>query len=242
MSFEITVNGKELPVRVTDVEGRGPFSQEIIRQQRSGASGSYYQKRRTPERFLRVHFTIDTTGLTTTRNLVDEQLNRMLNLSGPTPIIFSDEPDRIYYGITEGEPYWGESVRRVKGILYFLCPDPHKYGVEKTMSLQYNVPVNNIGTVATSPIITVNFSAPSSSFIVNHQATDEMVSVRYNFVAGDILIIDLDKRKIVINGKINMTAYVWRSRPFSLAPGDNTFTMAPFNGVTATIKYKPRWL
>src|SRR5690625_6589051 len=40
--------------RITDIEGRGPFMQEILRQSIAGRDGSYRIERRIPERPLNV--------------------------------------------------------------------------------------------------------------------------------------------------------------------------------------------
>src|SRR5690625_5450537 len=40
--------------RITDIDGRGPFMQEILRQSISGRDGSYRIDRRIPERLLNV--------------------------------------------------------------------------------------------------------------------------------------------------------------------------------------------
>lgn len=237
MSFYMLFNGVKLPIRITEIEGRGPMMQEVIRQPRPNGAGSFFQKKRSPERPLAVHYKMFPDSLTSTREFVD-QLNQTLNVAEPAPIVFSDEPGKTYYGILFGEPYWEESVKRVSGILNFICPDPYKYSVEQTKSLVSGGKIINGGSVETCPIITATFTAPATNFAVT--CGGKTVRVIYNFIRNDVLTIDLQKRKVLINGKVNMTAYAWDSRPFSLAVGDNVLTFTV--GATVTIKFRERWL
>ncbi|KIL45767.1 distal tail protein Dit [Jeotgalibacillus soli] len=71
-----------------------------------------------------------------------EDLNDILSLEEPAPLIFHDEYDRTYYAIservTEGYEWNGFHVTTIT----FICPDPHKYGHENKENF-----VNGLATV-----------------------------------------------------------------------------------------------
>lgn len=172
---------------------------------------------------------------------VKEDLAAWLIHDDPKPLIPDDEPDRVYYAVVDGSFDPEDIVRWSRGTIPFICPDPYKYGAEKPITLGAS-PINNEGTAETPPIINVTFTAAASEFTITHQESGGFVRVIWNFVAGDKLVIDLSKRKVIINDNVNMTAYYWKNRPFMLSPGANTLTVAPASVATTQIKHRPRWL
>ncbi len=168
-----------------------------------------------------------------------EHLAAWLIHDDPKPLIFDDEPDRVYYATVDGSFDIDEFVSVGQGVIPFICPDPFKYAsMEKIVSLGQ---ITNTGTVATNAIINMTLTQNTSEVIVSHVQSGGYVRVLYNFIAGDKLVIDLQKRKIVINNVVRMTSYDWRSKPFELLPGANTITVTPSNP-NATAKFRERWL
>jgi predicted phage tail component-like protein len=233
----ITLKGQYLGdlIEVTSIGGRGPMTQEAVLQQKNGSPGSHYKKRIIPERFIPVTFELVGDSLEDIRKKVDS-LNDILNLAQPEAITFSDEPGLTYYGLLSGQPDWDEYLSIGKGRITFVCPDPYKYGEEKTMSLGPE-PFLNEGSVEVSPIVSATFTAAASEYKITH-SDGKFVRVIYNFVAGDQLAIDVAKRKVLINGVVNQTTYYWGNKPFKLLPGENTLTVTPV-GTETTITYRP---
>src|SRR5690625_7021302 len=83
--------------RITDIEGRGPFMQEILRQSISGRDGSYRIDRGIPERPLNVEGRILAKNKEELREKVN-YLNGILYTNDAVAIIFSDESVFTYYG------------------------------------------------------------------------------------------------------------------------------------------------
>ena len=158
--------GKDLFI-VIEVNGRGPMSQETTRMTVPGHSGSYYQSRSSPERILEVRFFLNGQSLSGLQDKID-RLNDILNVDEPVPIIFADQPDKTFYGILDGDADWQEIQDKGIGTITFVCPDPHKYGREKTQTI--NDPegeeddaspiVNNEGTTDTYPIFRAEVLKP----------------------------------------------------------------------------------
>ena len=166
-----------------------------------------------------------------------EELAAWLIHDDPKPLVFDDEPDRTYYAIVDGSFDVEEFVRTGKGTIPFICPDPYKYGEEKTVPINSGGRIVNNGTVDTNPVLTITFTAATNNFEIT--CGSKMVRVIYNFIKNDVLTIDMDKRKVLINNVVNMTAYAWDSQPFSLTPGNNTLTFTA--GVDAKVTYRERW-
>jgi predicted phage tail component-like protein len=142
---------------VIDILGRGPLSQEINRLSISERAGSIYQRRRKPERLLSVIFLIRGESLTDLQNKLDE-LNEILDFEKPASISFSDEEDKEYFGIPEGDQEWEEIGRIGKGTIHFLCPDPYKYGPSYVQAIPNDgvMQVFNTGKTDTYPAFNFN--------------------------------------------------------------------------------------
>lgn len=171
---------------------------------------------------------------------VKEDLAEWLIHDEPKPLIFDDEPDRIYYAVVDGSFDPDEILKWGQGVIPFICPDPYKYGTEKTVSVISSV--TNEGTTPANPIFTVNFTDKASEFKISHVESEGFIRVINGFVAGDVLVIDFTKRKVIIDDNLKMTALDFRSNWFSLQKGLNRLIFTPNDGATITIKYKPRWL
>ncbi|WP_433959250.1 distal tail protein Dit [Cytobacillus horneckiae] len=239
MSFLMEFNGNVLPIKILDVHGRGPLVQEVTRNVVSGQDGSYFIKRRLPDRSLSVSFMIpNAKSLNELRKKTDD-LSRLLYVDHPSKIVFSDESNRYYRGILDGEPDWDELMSYGIGTLPFIR-EPFKYG--DRVNLHAKAEIQNEGTNDASPVFKVVFKAAVDEFIVSHQETGGSVRVIWNFVAGDKLIIDLEKRKIIINGNVRMDAYDWRNQPFKLKAGANNVQINHESEVDVEVEFTPRWI
>src|SRR5690625_5603831 len=83
--------------RITDIEGRGPFMQDILRKSISGRDGSHRIERRIPERPLNVEGRILAKSKEDLREKVN-YLNRILYINDSVSIVFIDVLDVTYYG------------------------------------------------------------------------------------------------------------------------------------------------
>ena len=171
-------------------------------------------------------------------NELKEDLAAWLIHDEPKPLIFDDEPNRIYYAVVDGAFNPEDIVTFGKGTIPFVCPNPYKYGFEESIILG-NFPIRNEGTVETSPIFSVKFIAGASEFIFTHQ-NGKFVRIIYNFSVNDLLVVDMDKRKITINNNVKMTTLDLNSNWFSLNPGKNEIIVS--SGAKTTITFKPKWL
>lgn len=105
-----------------------------------------------------------------------EDLADWLVTEEPKELIFDDEPDRVYYAMV-GEDMIFEEIIRVGVIqVLFVCPDPHKYGIEDR---EHNfVNASNIivdGGVDTEPIIDVTLKEDTTYLSISNEEHINMV-------------------------------------------------------------------
>lgn len=226
-------------INITKISGRGPLSQEVLWYNIPGRNGKLFIKKKIRERPIQVEFDLVGDSLEDIRLKIDT-LNNILSTKAPVPIVFKDEVNITYYGILDGKPDWDEYLFIGSGSINIICPDPYKYGAEKSLTVS-SAGVTNEGTVETNPIFTVTFTAAANEFKILHQQTGKFVRVIWNFVVGDKLVLDFTTRKITINNNVRMTVLDFSSNWFMLVPGSNKFTITPSSVATTTIKYRPRW-
>lgn len=241
MTFEMRYNGILLPIRVKSVGGRGLVNVEATTVTIPNADGSYYVKKRLPDKPMPVECSIFSNGLTDIRKQVDA-INNILIVGETVPVTFSDELDITYYAYLNGEADWEEKIYKADGTIP-LMRKPYKYGKEVTF--QTTAPdrfiINNTGVDNTNFVITVTFSGTASDYKVTDARTGNFIRVIYGFVATDVLEIDFAKRKILINGKIQMTTLDFASNWFKLAKGTNQLNLVGTSPSTSKLTIKPRF-
>jgi predicted phage tail component-like protein len=234
-------NGTDLSpyLKIKKISGRGPVKREISIKEISGKDGGYYQKQRRPIRVLTVEADIKSQDEFELRDKIDE-LNGILNVDGPSLIVFPDEPEKEYYGAPEMSDDGDEFIYYHKGALVFVCPDPNKYAAEKNANLSSGsvaVILNgNEKTPHFSLTATINIATPN--FTISNGV--DTLKINYDFIAGDTLDIDFKTRKVKINDIVNMPTVDLNSPTFfKLRPGTNNIAITP--ATTATLFYKEAW-
>lgn len=150
-----------------------PIEYEIL--EIPGRPGGLIPGKKTKVRQINIPVRIYTKGFDSLQK-VKEDLAAWLITDEPKELIFSDEPDRIYYAQVTGEfnpdelVYWGE------GVISFICPDPYKYGPEKeaifpsdVVSLNYN------GTAPNDPIFELEATQPVTFAMIQNQDDEYMM-------------------------------------------------------------------
>jgi predicted phage tail component-like protein len=201
-----------------------------------GRHGAHLTAQRRRSRFISVPFIMRHDGFEDLK-IKKERLAELLLHREPRSLIFSDEPDRVFYAVVDGESRLTEHLNHAQGTITFLCPDPHKYALE-LITTSSSV-INNGGTADTPLLLTVNFATNQNGFEVTHWQQQARVRINWNFVNGDILEIDMDKRVARINGINQMAAIDWNSQFFKLNTGINDIR---HNSGNISITYRERWI
>ena len=126
----------------------------------------------------------------------------------PKELIFKDEPDRVYYAVVDGELELDEIFSTGQGEITFICPDPYKYGPEKTVETTSDTfIVENNGTAETEPIIELT---------ATQKATFAMVSngEEYNLIGqpSDVDQQIVDEKNVVLD-EVGDTIDTWQPAP-----------------------------
>jgi len=240
VGFSMHFNGIDLNeiFRITDIEGRGPFMQEILRQSISGRDGSYRIDRRIPERPLNVEGRILAKNKEDLREKVN-YLNRILYTNDAVAIVFSDEPDVTYYGEYAGGAGWEEKFIRGRGTLPFICYNPYKYSPETRTQLNESIEIDSPAGVI--PVFNIEFTENTNEFSIRHKQTRRHLTVKYDFGIGDKLTLNAVNRRVQINGITRMQTLTWDSAWFELVNGNNVFEITENVG-NVELRYRERWL
>ncbi|MGN7309921.1 distal tail protein Dit [Alkalicoccobacillus gibsonii] len=161
------------------------------------------------------------TGNQSALKLKDE-LTSWLITDDPVPLQFDDEPGRTYLAIVENTiDDFDRFAETREGSLQFLCSDPYGYGLSKqisvTSSFSYYTITGQVSPYWNSKTV---FNATASRFTLE-LGSGEKIVLNFEFVPTDVLEIDLMKRKIVLNGILQMASLSLDSTWFKLKPGTN---------------------
>ncbi|WP_077616833.1 distal tail protein Dit [Caenibacillus caldisaponilyticus] len=135
----IIYNGVDLSpyMKITDIRGRGLIQADFTEIVVPGRPGSYFVSKQKPKRILENDYKIIAHTQTELRQKIDE-LNTILEIDEPVPIVYADEPDKTYFGIAYSDGQEQQILSLQKGTLVFICFDPYKYGPLRTQTI--NVP------------------------------------------------------------------------------------------------------
>lgn len=234
--FTMSFKGNILPIKVKEIKGRGLAGLIPTIIKNSDGSEKKVVNVKELDEPLQVIFTLPSRNKEDLQDKVTE-LNEMLYSEDFEPIVFSDEPNIHYYGILSGKD-WTEGEFRGEGTIIFE-KQPYKEGLEIVSSNLTDY--NNPGSVPVYPIIEITINEAVNNFKITHEQTGGFISVIWGFVAGDKVVIDLIKRKLLINGNTRMVAYNWSNVPFKYIPGVNKITFDKEFNKTVDIKIKPKW-
>lgn len=225
-------------MNIKQILGRGVASYELSLSESAHRNGAFYQKKkkRSP-RPLKIVYQVIGQSLEEIRSNIDD-LNGVFDVDEEAPIIFSDEPNKVYYGLPQANQESSESFIIHEGTLTILCPNPDKFNDGEITRVIDGTSFTYEGTAPTFPIVTVNFTEATSSYEVSNQE-GKSVKVNYDFQSGDELELNFATQKVSINGNVQMTALAWKvSKWFQIKPGENTLTSTHL----ADMNYKVRWL
>lgn len=135
-----------------------------------------------------------------------EEVALWLNTDDVAPLIFDDQPNRIYWSILDGAVDEEEIVSFAKASLEFLCLD--KTSLERKLTIN-NTLTSNIGghestTWKTKTIFTTNQTGYTLQF--NSPGETDLKDINKivlngSFRSGDILEIFYKSRSVKLNGK-----------------------------------------
>lgn len=157
-SYVRALRGIERPTWAT-------IEQEII--EVPGRPGGYSSNKTMRVRLI--HVPVEVSGVDH-MNLqrAKEDVASWLITDEPKPLIFPDEPDRVYFAEVTGDLNLDEILNKGKGVISFVCPDPLKYSSNLKTGIIQNptgpIILQNLGTAETAPIFDITLKQ-STSFL-----------------------------------------------------------------------------
>lgn len=236
----IIYNGIDLSdlIKVKSIMGRGIANTEVILLDNQKSDGARFKRKRRPPRQINIDVDIKGNGYEEIRDNI-EIINGILNVKEPVPIIFKDEPDRVYYGIASMVTESLENIVKNNSAITIICPDPDKLGEEKTLLITTTKQTFNVsGQKETHWKSTTVINSDTNRFELVNEGLGKIV-LNFNFIDGDVIEIDSKMRKVLVNGEIKQTTInIVETEWFMLNKGNNIL-VASHNTV---IKYNERFL
>lgn len=155
-------------------------------------------------------------------------------LVGDGEVIFSNEPDRMYWAHLAGEIKFDRISNTLKQCVIPFYVHPHKgqFPPESDITLNTSSSLYNPGTVEARPIFTLTFTESCSVAV----GENEMTFTHTGSAAEETITVDCDA-EIVTDGN-----GIWEGDVtgafLRLAPGQNEITLTD---CTAVIKPRWRW-
>ena len=205
-------------------------------------AGAWFAGKKRGIRVIKIDITITAKDTDEIHQKIDELVS-VLDTDEPKRLILTEQPNRHWMATLDGGT---DEDRRglflMKNQLTFICPDPHAYSIDKDIFKLGQDQVINQGTAPATPLIIADFIGPATEYKITHVQTGKMIRVIRNFVAGDVLVIDCNTYKVMVNGVLAMPDLDLNSdlETFDLPVGVNTFNITGSN--TTEIEYHKRWL
>src|SRR5690625_4979890 len=105
---------------ILDIRGRGMLQNEVELIEVAGKAGAYFSHLKIPVRILEVDIAITGDDSTDLRHRIRE-INRVLSVGEPKPIVFSDDDEITYHGIPEQSEEEEEIVATSRSTLVLVC-------------------------------------------------------------------------------------------------------------------------
>ena len=206
-------NDVEMPswFRIIDIYGRGIASRNLDLVTVPGMHGAHLNEVITPPKYLEIKVRIDAKDRLELSERIDE-INAILDVQEPVPIVFPDEPNWTYYGIPEIASDEGRKTFFARDTVTIVCPDPYKYGPERTVTFPSDlVMVNNEGTEETFPVYEMTVTAPITFAMIQNHLGESMLIGK----PVDVDTEQVDSKQTIIDER-GETLNQWDSPPIKI--------------------------
>lgn len=241
LSLMTSFNGFILDEELTDdggffrtltVSGRGLVNRNIATNDYHG-HGSVERSAFLEERLIDVKFQMKDKTNTGFRERFNK-LNKLL-LGSKKELQFTDE-DALFYSTLISYDNPEENTNDLIGVMTFVCSDPFKYSLERTITVDTETTENVDGHTSTSWRTKTIFTEAQTDYELKFNAPGKSdlrditkIKVNHNFVIGDELEVIFDKRKVLLNN---------RDITNSLVILESNFKELPINDVELEASFK----
>jgi phage-related protein len=102
--------------------------------------------------------------------------------------------------------------------------------------------VYNNGTLTGQAIITATFTAAATEYKIIDAATSKYIRIIKALVNTDVIVIDLEKQYVTLNGVNAMLYLDLNSRFFKIPIANSYYTITPVNVQNTKITLTPKYL
>lgn len=207
--------------KIKEINGIGLVSKEISQINLAGMDGTYPSQQKRPARNITVSISIRAKNREELRGKI-ENLNQILSVEEPVPIIFPYQPDRTYYGMPELINEGVEYPHKHDTEIHIICFDPYKYGPEVNVPFNGDsIVINNVGTGRANPVIELVAKEHVAFAMVQNQ-NDEYMSIGEPLEVGEELV----STKRLLMEERGETLNTWNSTPTEVDGGENRGVMS----------------
>ena len=124
------------------------------------------------------------------------------------------------------------------GTIEFVIPVPLWVADEETtiQSTEKSFTVENTGTHEVQPVFTLKMTSTGDYVEIKNTTTGKSFKVTYRFKSGDVLVFDINKKSIKVNGESNMAIFNIDTDWLELTQGNNALVVN--TSATTTVSFK----
>lgn len=212
--------------------------QNIKRNHIPGRAGSVFVKQEHLENTIEVDIEIKGDNKKHLRTVVNDLASKLVS-EQPGKLIFTDEPDKYYLAVLEGDTRLNEFYLFGTTTLVFLCPDPIRYGKTAKVPITGTQIFYSLGTYETIGVLTIKITENINYLRVTRKDSGNFIYLNDKFNIGDEIVIDFEKQYIRKNGYLIMDKLTLESDFFSIPVGECTISLSSGKG---ELKFVERWL
>lgn len=215
-----------------------------------GGHGIHYFGRRYDERTIEVDVVLAADTISLLRDHI-RNVAAWLNSEVPRQLVFSDEPDKFYMALIDGQTMVEQAISDGNVTLRFLCPDPFAYALSPDLVVMTATPLVHYqrGSAPADPLLRLQgASTGAGGQQISVTVGGQSVTYRGVLAAGDWLEIDCSEKtatRVVGTTRANAVGSLVKPIFPQLASGSNNISVTPEGGATWTrleIHCRNRWL
>lgn len=242
VNFEhkIYFNDKPLPSFVIIKKIETQILADITNKTVKGSVGYRHKKLELGSKEIIITFSLERSGIL---SKFEQQQELIQWLKGDnwreSKLILPDNPDAYYMAICNSGIDLSYDDLEGEGKIEFLISNPYRIGT-KTIKLNINELQSysdKIGTENIKPKIIFTITSPCEEIKLSlkNNYYDNFIRFRHNFLTGDELVIDIETKKITLNGEIKMQILTLDSRFHELNNiiKDNIYTLETGNATVS---------
>lgn len=227
------MTGKEVPITP-------PFTN--LAENQGGRDGGWDFGIQYEPKIIPVDHYIWTSDRATTQNNIRNLAGILNPRLGAKPLIFDDEPDKMYYARLNSQLNVEEILKLFNDFsLEFICYDPFTYSVtEYSPVITTSGVINHLGTHVSRPTLIVDHAGGDAQITCTPSGGSAMTVDFTADTPTGIFTIDM-KAGTVLLGAGPGDKYIESMQWFEMPQGNNTVAhTANINNVT--VKYRHTWL